>query len=226
MKNTIKKICSVCKEEKPAEEYHRRSNSVDGLVNRCKSCVSSYCSDRYTNNKDKINAQSRVWRGNNIDRVKANGKKWRANNPEKEMVTNKRWRDAHPEKIAEWRTKALSNPKNRCSSAMSRSIRQHITQGSKSGRRWESLVGYTINQLKKHLEKKFKPGMTWENYGTRWHIDHKIPISVFNFKTPDDLDFRICWSLKNLQPLGAHENKVKHDKIDKPFQPSLAIGVM
>lgn len=57
-----------------------------------------------------------------------------------------------------------------------------------------------------------------------WHIDHKIPKSAFNFETPEDIDFKRCWALKNLQPLWAAENIKKHDRVDKPFQPSLAIG--
>jgi len=67
--------------------------------------------------------------------------------------------------------------------------------------------------------------MTWENYGTYWHIDHKIPIAVFNYEKPEDIDFRLCWSLKNLQPLEKIENIKKKDKLEKPFQPSLKIAV-
>ena len=83
----------------------------------------------------------------------------------------------------------------------------------------------TCKRCNQKLEKKFKPGMTWENHGTVWHIDHKIPIAVFNFEKPDDIDFRLCWSLKNLQPLEASENMSKNDTIDAPFQPSLAMVI-
>jgi len=31
--------------------------------------------------------------------------------------------------------------------------------------------------LKKHLEKKFSKGMSWNNYG-EWHVDHIIPDSI------------------------------------------------
>ncbi len=65
--------------------------------------------------------------------------------------------------------------------------------------------------------------MTWDNYG-KWHIDHTIPISVFNFNRYTDIDFKRCWSLKNLSPMWAKENLVKHNKINEPFQPFLAMG--
>ena len=90
------------------------------------------------------------------------------------------------------------------------------------GSRWESVVGYTIDQLKESIEKQFLPGMDWNNYGKHgWHVDHKTPIAVFNFEKPEDTDFKRCWSLKNLQPLWAIDNLKKHAKIERPFQPSL-----
>ena len=96
--------------------------------------------------------------------------------------------------------------------------------GIKNGRHWEDLVGYTVSELKNHLEKKFKKGMTWENYG-QWHIDHKIPMSVFNYQRPEDIDFKKCWALENLQPLWRIENIKKSNKLTRPFQPSLALSV-
>ena len=64
--------------------------------------------------------------------------------------------------------------------------------------------------------------MTWENYG-KWHLEHKIPISVHNFTRSGHEDFKRCWALKNLQPMWAIENFEKHDKLTKHFQPSLLI---
>lgn len=97
-------------------------------------------------------------------------------------------------------------------------IRQNLHNG-KNGKHWEHLVNFTLEELMKHLQKQFKPGMTWENYG-KWHLDHRIPVSVFNFDSLSDIDFQRCWSLKNLQPLWAKDNIKKSNKIDKPFQPS------
>jgi 5-methylcytosine-specific restriction endonuclease McrA len=55
-------------------------------------------------------------------------------------------------------------------------------------------------------------------------VDHIIPIAVFNFEKPEDIDFRRCWALKNLQPLESKQNQSKGAKIDRPFQPALMIG--
>lgn len=92
----------------------------------------------------------------------------------------------------------------------------------KNGRHWESLVGYSLQDLMKHLEKLFAPGMTWDNI-REWHIDHIIPMSAFNFELPEHNDFKKCWALKNLQPLWAKDNLSKHAKLKEDFQPSLML---
>jgi hypothetical protein len=74
-----------------------------------------------------------------------------------------------------------------------------------------NMVGYTAEQLKSHLEVQFKEGMTWENYG-EWHVDHIKPISSFTFETCEDEEFKICWSLDNLQPMWGIENIKKGNK--------------
>jgi len=96
--------------------------------------------------------------------------------------------------------------------------------GNKRGRNVFKLLGYPVEELQRHMESLFDNSMTWENYG-RWHIDHKVPISAFNFTTPEDIDFKRCWALSNLQPLWRLDNIKKGDTLSIPFQPSLALYV-
>lgn len=64
------------------------------------------------------------------------------------------------------------------------------------------ILPFSIEQLKTHLEPLFTDGMSWENYGKGgWHIDHIKPISSFTFTSENDLEFKECWALSNLQPL-------------------------
>lgn len=73
------------------------------------------------------------------------------------------------------------------------------------------LIGCDIQNLKRYLQSKFKPGMSWENYG-KWHIDHIIPMSKFNLKSKSEQ--LICCNYKNLQPLWARENLSKGNKYE------------
>lgn len=78
---------------------------------------------------------------------------------------------------------------------------------SKNGKHWETLVPYTLQQLKEHLDKQFDDHMTWDNYGSYWEIDHIIPKNQFNYSSYKDKEFQICWSLANLRPLSKTKNR-------------------
>ena len=69
-----------------------------------------------------------------------------------------------------------------------------------------SMIGYTPAELREHLESRFSPGMTWDNYGD-WHIDHIKPVSAF--LNEGETDPSVINSLSNLQPLWACENLKK-----------------
>jgi hypothetical protein len=91
---------------------------------------------------------------------------------------------------------------------LNRNMRSHIwasLRGRKHRRRWESLVGYTLSDLMQHLERQFVRGMSWDNRHL-WHIDHIVPLSSFQFTTPDCEGFKAAWALTNLRPLWSGDN--------------------
>ena len=70
------------------------------------------------------------------------------------------------------------------------------------------LIGCSIEQLKQHLESKFKLDMSWNNYGIYgWHIDHIKPCASFDLSKPSEQ--RKCFHYTNLQPLWAIDNLKK-----------------
>ena len=72
-------------------------------------------------------------------------------------------------------------------------------------------MGITIQELKRYIEKLFKTGMSWENYGHKtWHIDHKIPVSKFDLTKPSEQ--LKAFHYTNLQPLWAVDNIKKSNK--------------
>jgi len=73
-------------------------------------------------------------------------------------------------------------------------------------------LGCDIDFLKKWLEYNFTEQMTWENYGTYWHVDHVIPCSKFDLTTDDNISNCFRWT--NLQPLKGLLNIMKQNKID------------
>lgn len=111
------------------------------------------------------------------------------------------------------RIKWATDPNYRLSKQVATQMRSDL-RGRKNGRHWEDLVGYTKDELKTHLQEHWLPGMTWDNYGksTGWVIDHIIPRSLWKFETADDPEFKQCWALANLQPLGWRENLIKNNR--------------
>ena len=64
-----------------------------------------------------------------------------------------------------------------------------------------------------YLGSKFESGMAWDNYGKDgWEVDHKVPDSLFYYSTVNDVQFKECWSLSNLQPMWASDNRSKSNK--------------
>ena len=56
--------------------------------------------------------------------------------------------------------------------------------------------------------------MSWNNQGKHgWVLDHIIPRKFFQYTSTEDVEFKYCWSLNNLQPLWEKDNREKSDRI-------------
>ncbi len=91
-------------------------------------------------------------------------------------------------------------------------IRAALKSGGESPKTTE-LLGYTITELRQHLERQFTKRMSWEKFMQGdIHIDHIIPKASFDLTDPDQ--WKICWSLPNLRPLMAKDNLSKSAKVE------------
>jgi hypothetical protein len=68
----------------------------------------------------------------------------------------------------------------------------------------------TVQQFCDHLEKMFKEGMTWENYGKVWHVDHVTPLKFGGNPSMEEIIKRLHFS--NTQPMFAAENLSKRNR--------------
>lgn len=77
----------------------------------------------------------------------------------------------------------------------------------------EHELGYTMQELRRHLERQFMDGMSWDNHASllprnqlrnAWAIDHIVPKSAFG-----DHECRAAFRLSNLRPLWWKENMRK-----------------
>jgi hypothetical protein len=203
----MKKQCNKCKEFKDSIEFHKRNYSLDGLQATCKLCAKTTRGTNYNS----INIKRREWRQKNLEKCRAYDRKKNA----ERIEDRKLWRKKNKSKLTiYYREKSRRLRKNiqiRIRDNLATRIRAALSGRVKKSINTQELIGCSVTELKLHLEKKFKTGMSWENYG-KWHIDHIRPCCSFNLG--DIQQQKECFHYSNLQPLWALENsrKIKEDK--------------
>lgn len=207
----MKKICHKCNKEKELSEFFKDNRYKDGLHSWCKDCRREYNKEYRKTDKHKEYQK----KYEKTDKCKRYRKKYQKTDKHKEYIKKYHKTDKYKEYRKKWKKKERdTNHKYKLDSNISTSIYIAL-KGKKAGRRWETLTGYTIEDLMAHLESKFEPWMNWDNYGNKagkWTIDHIKPRSLFNYESPEDTEFKECWSLENLQPMEFIENIKKSNK--------------
>ena len=87
---------------------------------------------------------------------------------------------------------------------LKRNLRSRLNKAVKGNYKNTSAVkdlGCSVEELKIHLESKFRLGMTWNNYGL-WQIDHIVPLALVK----NELELKKACHYSNLQPLWASDN--------------------
>lgn len=120
---------------------------------------------------------------------------------------SRRYRERNP---GAWKNRYHSDPAFRIATLLRSRIRKALkwSVAAKSNTT-KSLLGCPIIWLEAWFESLFKPGMSWENQGLVWHIDHIKPCAEFDLTDPEQQ--RICFHWTNLQPLFALDNLRKSD---------------
>jgi hypothetical protein len=98
------------------------------------------------------------------------------------------------------------NPSYKARMALSHNLKSAIKRRVIWGKKTLAtfrMLGYTPSQFKQHIDSKLQSGMSWENHGKIWEIDHIRPVVSFDIKQYGDAEMIKCWSLDNLQPLWA-----------------------
>ena len=169
-------------------------------------------------NRDKINARFRKWYKNNPEHQKK-VKEYREKNKEKLLKYFEEYRKkpGYKEKFNLYMKNYMNNKlKTDPDFKLKMQLRHRIylalkVKGISKSKRTMKLLGCTVEELWKHLESKFQPGMTKENYG-KWHVDHIKPCASFDLTDPKQ-QF-ICFHYTNLQPLWAKDNIRKGAKYE------------
>lgn len=224
------KICTLCKIDKNITEFGKRNKRKCGYRSQCKVCDKEY----KIKNRNIILLQSKLYDIKNKDHKKELAKIHREKNIEKFRLKSKHynelnreytkvWREKNKEHLKEYRQIHKKRFQNKEIERMRidplfklrKNLRIRLYHALKSNLKNGSAVkdlGCSLEELKQHLESKFQPGMTWENYNFYgWHIDHIVPLILFDLTNREQL-LKAC-HYTNLQPLWASDNLKKGSKI-------------
>jgi hypothetical protein len=180
-----------------------------------------YLAEKWKNDPEfkakKIN-QIYKWRKNNPGRHQEICREWQSNNKEYKLDYDKKWRSENPEKWKESmrkvRKKMMENPVFRIKQGLRKRLRDKLKGGESS--ETNAVTGCTTIELRQWLEYQFKGSMSWDNYGTAWHVDHIRPCASFDVSIKAD---RLAMNhYTNLQPMWAKTNIKKSDSWDGQYE--------
>lgn len=185
------KICTKCKIEKLINQFHKNKLNVDGLCELCKECRKSNTNKFYKKHRDSIKKRTNDYYKQNKEKVRESRKEYASNRSKNDLLY-----------------KLSRRLRNRLYYALKKNEWKKNTHFSE-------YIGCSLEELKQHLESQFESGMTWDNYGKIWDIDHIIPLSnAYN----DEMMYKLC-HYKNLRPLCSIINRtIKKDRADICWQ--------
>jgi hypothetical protein len=178
------------KYSKDPEAIKRKHKSQKKYAMKNRKKILAYQAKYRAENKEEINRKIREWYYKNTKKVK-----------ERIKIYNKVYRNTLHYKIKDGMRKRI--------------MRALKKDGGKKSKRTMKLVGCTVGQLKQYIEKKFKPGMSWEQRNS-FHIDHIIPCASFDLTKLSEQ--KKCFHYTNLQPLYPIENIKKGAKLNYESQ--------
>ena len=178
------KFCSKCKQIKYIDNFYNDKSRKDGKYSWCKDCSKKHVEKYYIENREYKLSYQKQWATDNSIRRRKPHRDW--NKQQRKINTT---------------FKIVENIRSR----LYKAVKGEIKNGSAI-----QDLGCTIEKFRAYIAKKFKLGMTWENYG-EWHLDHIIPLASFDLT--DKEQFLKACHYTNYQPLWAVDNMRKGDKI-------------
>jgi hypothetical protein len=217
-KDCLNNKCKCCqrtrsatwKAENPEKVKESWARYLSENADKRKASIAKYDAEH----KEEKKAYSEKYRAENPEKLKARGEKYRAENPDKRKASVSKYASAHKkERNEHLKHRRKSDPLFKLAQGVRSLIRLAFTdKGYKKGTKTANIIGCSFEEFKQHLEGLFLDGMTWENQGSEWHIDHFMPLA--RAKTEEEIYILNHYS--NLRPLWAEDNLSKNDS--KPFR--------
>ena len=150
-------------------------------------------------NPVKEKERARRWRVNNLEKDRERKRLWKQNNP----TFGHAWWAANPEYH---NNRYATDINYRLAKLLRGRLYKALHRNTKSGSAVRDL-GCSIDYLRLVLKEQFSVGMTWDNIGTYWEVDHITPLHQYDLSNPSQL-LEAC-HYTNLQPLTKADHVAK-----------------
>ena len=178
----------------------------DNKVNKqrlCRPCNSQLCKEYKQRNKKLISDYNKTYKSEHKEEIKVYNHDYNLEN--REAIQKRQTEQHRIRRETDVNFRLAKNCRDRVGKMLN-------SQNTKKSCKTFELIGGDVNFLKEWLQFNFKEGMTLDNYGQYWHIDHVIPCSLFNLQ--DKKQLKICCHWTNLQPMEAKANMTKNNSLD------------
>ena len=207
----IMKKCASCHVVKSTSEFHKHSQTKDGLRAYCKSCRAEKRKQQYEKNKESYLAQCKEYYLQNKKKKLAQNKDWKEKNKEYYRAQQQAYAKENRDIIQARKTEmARTCPRtNLILRVRGRTAKAFSEKGYKKDSETFALLGCSKEHLIDHIERQFLKGMSWDNRA-KWQIDHIIPLASAN--TKEDI-VKLC-HYTNLRPIWTIDNLEKGSKME------------
>lgn len=226
---TTTKVCTCCKQTKlkyvDFAMVNKKNRPNPQVRPQCRQCRSKVEMERRYKNREAWLAKQAQWRNDNKDKIK----QYHLEKKDENLLRFKEYRENNKQKMKDYKVAYNSKPENKSKRNQREKDRKKVDHAYRimcnvrtrihnvlkknKNNHTDVLLGCNKQQLVQWLTYQLQGELSWDNYGTHWHVDHVIPLGFVDLLDNKQQKIAFCWS--NLRPCLVEENLDKKDKIIK-----------
>ncbi len=190
---------------KPCSKGHTDERMVSSR--RCRECRRLDRSKWVADNPERLRELNRRSAQKNRAKRNAYSRQYNRRNLRRLAELNRQWLKKNPHKRRQYE----SEPRRKIATILRVRLRNALKGGFKIGHGVRDL-GCSVEEFRQYIEARFSAGMSWENHGKLWNLDHKRCLASFDLTDREQV-LQAC-HFSNLEPLliSDHQLKTRSDR--------------